>query len=182
VNVWKGNIIFCGSLQASNRNVGSASFVQRAFSLSWLIRSDKKLCCVCVISPVLVVSGRKRVTWTQYYCCWVSILPTGPGGHPRFGGVTAVLVEIQVLWGVTLCRLTFRRSVVIPSSEWNSPVRTDFSEMSVTIRQSKRRPKCAVTAVFWVTRFLSFSIPFAVFVFPFSLCNWIRLSTYARPA
>ena len=54
--------------------------------------------CVCVISPVLVVIGRKHVTRTECIVCWVSILPTGPGGHPQFGGVTAVFVEIQVLY------------------------------------------------------------------------------------
>jgi hypothetical protein len=123
--------------------------------------------------------SRKHVTWTQYYCCWVSILPTRLGGHPRLGGVTAVLVEIQVLCGDTLCRLTFRRSVVIPSSEWNGHVRMYFFETSVTIWQSARRPsKCAVTAVFWVTRFLFFSIPFAVYVFTFSFVieyDWVDL-------
>jgi hypothetical protein len=44
----RGTLFSVGRLQASNQNVGSASFVQWGFSQSF-IRNDKELCvCVCV--------------------------------------------------------------------------------------------------------------------------------------
>jgi hypothetical protein len=121
-----------GSSQDSNRSTGSASFVPRVSSQSCFICSSKGRCCVCIISPVRVVIILKHATRTKYNCRWVCFLifPTKPGGNSRFEIVTAILVKIQVLWDVTLCRLvkllTFRRSVVPPSSEWSGTIRMDL--------------------------------------------------------
>ena len=61
---------------------------------------------------------------------------------------------------------------MLPSSESNGSIRMDFSETPVTVWQSTRRPsKCALTAVFRVTRLLFFFIPFALYVFTLSPCN-----------